>query len=311
MTAQGTARRLQKTTLSAPVQAAAEEIRLAGGGTPFIVDQLARALTEAEEGNGHGPPEDRLRGLACSGIADWALVLASDVDPVAPALLRAIAVLGGDSELRRVAALAGVDPGPAGAIADLLMDVGLLVQDDRLSSQPAVASAIGGPGRPASGASENSRAANILNEEGEPAERVADVLLRASRMGSAATVEALSMAAAVAPLAAPTPSARSATSHVPSTSRRRRTCARIWCSSSGAPRRWPVTRMPPTIWRPGCPVHARAAGPRRSAGGGAYAVRARAHGGGTGHVREGLEPAAGRPCRRGRQLAVPLGRRSG
>jgi DNA-binding CsgD family transcriptional regulator len=198
LTAQGTARRLAKTTLSAAAEAAAAEIHLAGGGNPFVIDKLAEALAKAEESNGEHPPEEHLRSLACPGIAEWALVRAAELDPAAPELLKAVAVLGSKTELRHACAVAGLEPGPAGEVVDLLADVGLLVRDDRLSfAQPAVASAIERAQTPSERGARCLRAANILVDEGDAPDRIADLLLKASRMGSAGTVEALSMAAAV------------------------------------------------------------------------------------------------------------------
>ncbi|MET0809874.1 MAG: AAA family ATPase, partial [Thermoleophilaceae bacterium] len=198
LTDQGTARRLEKITLSASVHASGAEIHLAGGGNHFVIDELAGALEKAEESNGNRPSKEVVGGLACPGIAEWALVRAADIDPAARDLLKAIAVLGPETELRHACALAELEPAPAGELVDLLTDVGLLLQDDRLSfAQPAVASAIVAALTPSERGARYLRAANVLGDEGDNPERIADLLLHAARMGSAGTVEALSMAAAV------------------------------------------------------------------------------------------------------------------
>jgi DNA-binding CsgD family transcriptional regulator len=194
----GTARRVAKTTLSASAQEAAEAIHRASGGNPFLVDSLARELAEAEEAGADGSALT-VRGLASPGIAEWALVRAAELDPGAPALLTAIAVLGPDCELRHACVLANLDPETAGEIVDALTEVEILAPNERLSfAQPAVAVDIERAQTPRERGAANLRAARIRADDGAPAERVADHLLLATRMGSASTVDALSVAAAVA-----------------------------------------------------------------------------------------------------------------
>jgi DNA-binding CsgD family transcriptional regulator len=193
----GTARRVAKTTFSASAQEAAEEIYRASGGNPFIVDSLARALADAEEG-GEEASASTVSGLASPGIAEWALVRAEELDRGAPALLTAIAVLGPECELRHVCALARLDPETAGEIVDALTGVQILVPSERLSfAQPAVATEIKRAQTPGERGAIHLRAARVLADDGEPPARVADHLLLATRLGSASTVDALSVAAAV------------------------------------------------------------------------------------------------------------------
>jgi DNA-binding CsgD family transcriptional regulator len=193
----GTARRVAKTTFSASAQEAAQEIHNASGGNPFIVDSLARALAEAEEGGGEAPATT-VRGLASPGIAEWALVRAAELAPGAPALLNAVAVLGPDCELRHACALANVEPEATGEIVDALTEVELLAPSERLSfAQPAVAVEIERAQTPRERGAFNLRAARMLADAGASPERVADHLLHSTRIGSAATVDTLSVAAAV------------------------------------------------------------------------------------------------------------------
>jgi DNA-binding CsgD family transcriptional regulator len=195
----GTTRRVTKTTFSAAAQEAAKEIHLASGGIPFIVDSLARTLGQAEESGGEELSVTVARGLASPGVAEWALVRAGNLHPAAPRLLKAVAVLGPDCELRHACALAGLDPEALGDTVDDLTEVGILALGERLSfAQPAVAAEIERAQTPSERAASNLRAGRLLAEDGEPPERVADHLLLAPRMGSAWTVDALSMAAAVA-----------------------------------------------------------------------------------------------------------------
>jgi DNA-binding CsgD family transcriptional regulator len=197
LSARGTARRVAKTTFSASAQEAADEIYGASGGNPFIVDSLAKGLAEAEE-VGDEASAPTVRGLAAPGIAEWALVRAAELDPRAPALLTAIAVFGRDCELRHAAALTGLDHETVGELVDALTDVELLAPSERLRFvQPAVAGEIERAQTTRERGASNLRAARLLADEGEAPERVADHLLVATRMGSASTVETLSVAAAV------------------------------------------------------------------------------------------------------------------
>jgi DNA-binding CsgD family transcriptional regulator len=198
LSARGTARRVGKTTLSASAHEASDEIHRASGGNPFVVDLLAKGFAEAEE-FGEEAPEATVRGLAAPGIAEWALVRAAELDPGAPGLLTAIAVLRSDCEPRHAAALAGLDPETAGELVDALTDIEILAPTERLSfAQPAVAAEIERAQTPTARGASNLRAARLLADDGEPPERVADHLLMATRNGSASTVEALCAAAEVA-----------------------------------------------------------------------------------------------------------------
>ena len=195
----GTARRVTKTTLSAWAQEAAEEIHRASGGIPFVVDSLARALGAAEEEGAEKLSDPMLRGLALPGVAEWVLVRAGDIDPAAPALLKAIAVLGQECERRHACALADLDPEVVGMTVDDLVEVGILAPGERLSfAQPAVAAEIERAQTPGERSASHLHAARLLADDGEPPERVADHLLLAPRMSRAWTVDVLSMAAAVA-----------------------------------------------------------------------------------------------------------------
>ena len=80
------------------------------GGNPFIVDALATAFGDVETQNGHAPAVARARGLASPGIAEWTTVRAAELDPRAPSLLHAVAVLGPECELRHACRLAAIAP---------------------------------------------------------------------------------------------------------------------------------------------------------------------------------------------------------
>jgi DNA-binding CsgD family transcriptional regulator len=198
LSAAGTERRVAKTSLSAAAQGAADEIHRASGGNPLIVDALADALGQAEDRNGGAAPAAKAAGLASPGVAEWALVRAAQIDDDGPRLVRAIALLGEGCEVRHACALAELDLETAGELLDVLAEVGILAPGERLGlAQPALGAAIEYAQTPSERAASNLRAARILADDGEPPERVAELLLRATRMGSAATVETLSLAASV------------------------------------------------------------------------------------------------------------------
>jgi DNA-binding CsgD family transcriptional regulator/predicted negative regulator of RcsB-dependent stress response len=197
LTAVGTQRRLAKRLPAFAHEGVAEHIHLASGGNPFVLDELAGALAARED---TGAPTVTPADFAPESLADWALGRAADVDPGAPTLLSAVAVLGQGCELRQAAAVAGVDPELAGELLDRLVEIDLLAQgDDGVSfAQPAVAAAVKRAQPPGERAAANLRAARILDGDRAEAERVGDHLLDAARTASAWTVDALCMAAAVA-----------------------------------------------------------------------------------------------------------------
>ena len=116
LTLKGTERRLVKRWPALATDAAGE-IHHASGGNPFVVDALAGELA----GSGDGAC---VTDIAPAALAEWALVRAADVDPQAPALLTAAAVLGPGCELRHISALANVDLAVAGIVLDRLVGAG-------------------------------------------------------------------------------------------------------------------------------------------------------------------------------------------
>ena len=193
LTQQGTARRLAKTWLPGTVDELAREIHRATTGNAFLVDELAAAVAAR---NGDATPVER---LAPSGVADWARARAAELDSRAPALLDAIAIFGNDCELRHAASLADMDPETAGEIADELAEAGLVRSGDRLSfGHPVVARALKAASPSAVRGLRHLEAARLLSAEGAPAERLAEHLLQATRMGSEWAVDTLRTAAATA-----------------------------------------------------------------------------------------------------------------
>jgi DNA-binding CsgD family transcriptional regulator len=192
---EATARRVREAWVPGAPESACRAIHDATAGNPLLIDALAGELLDA----------DGFAALTAAGvarltspkIADWALTQAGRLDPNAPGLLKALAILGPRAELRHVAGLGGLDAEQAAMIADDLIDAGLLSADDPLSfAQPAVATAIVGSLSPLEQATLHRRASRLMSAEDAPAERVASHLMSATRTGSGWAVEALSAAAA-------------------------------------------------------------------------------------------------------------------
>jgi DNA-binding CsgD family transcriptional regulator len=192
---EGTGRRVSKRSLSGAADAAAAEIHLATGGLPLLVDSLVAAMAAQEP----EPPPQVVAELVPAGVADWAIVRAAELDPRAPSVLSALAVLGQACELRHASALAGLPPETTGEIVDGLVDVGILLAGEGLSfAQPVVAAAVASAQPRSECAEMHLRAAQLLAEDVASPEQVARHLLLATRRGDAWTVNALCTAAAMA-----------------------------------------------------------------------------------------------------------------
>lgn len=171
---------------------AAGEIHDASGGNPFVVDVLARELADSDEAVALGD-------IAPAALAEWALVRAADVDPRAPALLAAAAVLGSGCELRHVSAVENVDCATAGVVLDRLVELNILSHAAPVCfAQLVVAAAIRSAQPASERANRSLRAARLLAYEDAAPERVARHLLEAPRTRSTWTVDALCDAAALA-----------------------------------------------------------------------------------------------------------------
>ena len=154
------------------------------GGHPFLIDALAAEIASNP-------------GSASRVVGAWALRRAARLHAGAPALLKAIAVLGPDCELRNAAALTGLDTESAAAVVDVLVEAGLLESAARLSfAQPAVATAIEVAQTPGERSAAHLGAARLLAREEEPVEVIAAHLLSAARTNSAWVVDVLCTASA-------------------------------------------------------------------------------------------------------------------
>jgi DNA-binding CsgD family transcriptional regulator len=164
-------------------------------GNPFLVRELAAAV--AAEGR---KPTAEAAGLvdavAPGMVLDSVLVRLARLPPDARTVAQAVAVLGGEATLGRVAALAGTEPAAAGAAADALAAVDILRRGEPLGFvHPLVRSAIVADTPAAERSRLHAEAARLVR--GAP-ELVALHLLEAPRTGDDWVVERLREAAAQA-----------------------------------------------------------------------------------------------------------------
>ena len=158
----------------------------ASNGCPFLVVAILREL-DASAVAGGGSACEAVETLAPVrvGKALLARVAALPADGASLlALLRAVAVLGAEADLRGCAHLAGLDPTFAAMLVDFLVDDGLLSAGVRLRyQQNAVEAAVfhemGSAGR----AGLHLAAARLLEQRERPAEVVASHLLLAGHCG--------------------------------------------------------------------------------------------------------------------------------
>lgn len=185
LSAAETAKRVRSTWSAVPMDACGV-LHAECGGNPLIVDLVAA------ERFGHA-------GEAGPAIAGWVRRRAARLHKGAPALLRAIAILGPDCELRHAAMLAGVDADAAASAVGVLTEAGILEPTERLSfAEPVVASAIESALIPGERAAAHLAAARMMSEDQGSADAVSRHLLQASRTGSAWVVDCLCQAATLA-----------------------------------------------------------------------------------------------------------------
>jgi DNA-binding NarL/FixJ family response regulator len=191
LTAGGTKRALAKRWPLIPDDAAPNIHRLTGGN-PFLVDVVAADIAARGELRAEVSPSD----AASTRIAEWVMARASAADPRSPALLRAVAVLGNDCEVRHAAALADADPEAALDVLDRLTKVEILSPDATMRfAHPVVADAIANAQPSGERGKMHRRAAELLADDDVPAEVAAEHLLAATRTASGWVVETLSTAA--------------------------------------------------------------------------------------------------------------------
>ena len=150
------------------------------GGNPFLLNELLTAL--AEDG-ATGTAEDAraARRVVPDSVLRSVLARLGRLPPAATALARSVAVLG-EPSLRHAAALARLDPQAAEGAADVLAQARILCPGEPLRFvHPLLAAAVDRDLPAFARAAEHRRAAQLLAQEGAPAEQLAGHLLAARR----------------------------------------------------------------------------------------------------------------------------------
>ena len=164
-------------------------------GNPFLLRELVRTL--AEEGYAaDSTSRADLERLGPTAVASSVVLRLGRLKPGATHLARAASVLGGETPLHTAAALAGLGLDESAAAAHGLAVGGILSSTDPLEFRhPLVRAAIYGDVPEHDRLELHARAATLLREHAEPAERVAAQLLHARRGGSEEVVATLREAA--------------------------------------------------------------------------------------------------------------------
>lgn len=167
----------------------------ASGGNPFLVRQLASALA-ADGVSPRASEAGRVRSLGPATVARALVLRLARLRPAAAAIAQAIAVLGGEANLRLAAALAGCAQADAADAADALAGAGILEDGPGLGFvHPIVQAAIYedmGSGRRAR---LHGEAARLLTEGGADPARVASHLLATEPAADPWVVETMREAA--------------------------------------------------------------------------------------------------------------------
>lgn len=175
-----------------PIASACHE---ATGGNPGLLAELVAELENRGAGAPAPAPEE-VAGMGSERIAGGVAERAERLDPAALEVVRAVAVLGAGSDLRAVAALAGLERAHTAAILDGLAAVSVLVPaPGRGFVHPLLRGAVHEAIPPATRSEAHARAAAILAESGAEPEEVAAHLLLCEPGGFAGAVEVLDAAA--------------------------------------------------------------------------------------------------------------------
>jgi DNA-binding CsgD family transcriptional regulator len=160
-----------------------EACHAATGGNPFLLTELVRQLAADQV-----PPEAN-RAAAVAGITPETVTRAvalrfRRLRPTARELANAVAILGGDAPLALAALLAGLDADEATAAADALVTADVLRPGSRLRfAHPIVRDVVYGSLPEHQRARTHYRAARVLADAGEAADRVAAQLVASEPYG--------------------------------------------------------------------------------------------------------------------------------
>ncbi|HEX6404618.1 MAG TPA: AAA family ATPase [Pseudonocardiaceae bacterium] len=170
----------------------------ATGGNPFVLHELILDLAAGGVDPGAAQAADVVKRIP-GRVERTVLARLGRLDQAAAQFVHALAVVGEGSELRLVAALAGLDVGTATTAADALLTAELLAEGRPLRFvHPLVRSAVYEQLAPGARAQAHARAARLLMREGVEAEQIAAQLLLCEPARDADAVRALQAAAAAA-----------------------------------------------------------------------------------------------------------------
>ncbi len=204
------ARKLRPSLLSADGTAALVEAHLghaapaavrqatheATGGNPLLIEEVLAEIEGAPAGE---DVAGSIAGVGPRRTGAGRLRRARGLDPAAPAVVQAVAVLGDAADLGIVAALAEVERPRAIAIVDLLVGASILDPDGgRPFAHPVFRAAVHEAIPPAARAAAHARAADLLVEQGAEVEEVAAHVLLCEPGASTQALDALDRAARVA-----------------------------------------------------------------------------------------------------------------
>lgn len=169
--------------------------RTATGGNPLLLQMMSRALRdEGADPTAFGGV--RVTELAPQVVAMSVLPRLHRLPGDAGAFARSVAVLGDGVEVRHAAAIAALGIGPATRAADTLASAGILARGRPLEfAHPTVRRAIYQSLPPAELHRAHRHAAELLDADGAPADRVAAHLLVTERLADGWVVAVLRVAA--------------------------------------------------------------------------------------------------------------------
>jgi ATP/maltotriose-dependent transcriptional regulator MalT len=178
-----------------PDRGLAAACHAATGGNPFLLRELSTALA-AEDIESARAATDRVANLGPTTVARSILVRLARLPPAASALAQAVAVLGGEAELRHAAALAELDDQAAAEGVDALVSVQILEPGVPLAFvHPLVRAAVYSDLPPGVRMNLHARAAQLLMNVGAAPDAAAAHLLETEPARNPETVAYLHRAA--------------------------------------------------------------------------------------------------------------------
>ena len=167
----------------------------ASGGNPFFLHELVRALRV----DGIAPSHAEVARVTEEGpatVARSTLTRVAALSPDAAPVARALAVLGGEAELRHVVVLSSLGESKVATAVDLLVEAEIVIGADPVRfAHPIVRAAIYADIPSAERGRTHARAARVLATAGATAERVAAHLLATRPAGDRWTASVLTQAA--------------------------------------------------------------------------------------------------------------------